>query len=84
MKGLRDCTQTAGAPLFVQFEDDSEMEGVLEVKNSCVSLDMLCVMCLISFVLCLSAEIQVGTSYGLFFFSKQQKQIGVLGQYRTP
>ena len=34
-------TQTAEATLFLQFEDDSEMEGVLEVQGSCISLVML-------------------------------------------
>ena len=46
-------TQTAEATLFLQFEGDSEMEGALEVKGSCKSLDMFFGMCLISFVLCL-------------------------------
>ena len=45
-------TQTAEATLFLQFEGDSEMEGALEVKGSCKSLDMLCVMCLITSFLC--------------------------------
>ena len=30
-------TQTAEATLFLQFEDDSEMEGVLEVQGSCLA-----------------------------------------------
>ena len=56
----------------MQFEDDSEMEGVLEVKSSCVSLDMLCVMCLTTSFLCVYAEERVVISYGCFFTLKLQ------------
>ena len=56
----------------MQFEDDSEMEGVLEAKISYVSLDMLCVMCLTTLFLCLYAEKRVGMSYGCFFYVKQR------------
>ena len=73
MKGLRDCTQTAGAPLFVQFEDDSEREGVLEVKSSCVSLDMLCVMCLTTLFLCFYADMRDGISYGCYFYVENER-----------
>ena len=45
-------TQTAEATLFLQFEDDSEMEGVLEVKDSCKSLVGFFGRCLISLFLC--------------------------------
>ena len=45
-------TQTAEATLFLQFESDSEMEGGLEVKGSCKSLDMFFGMCLITLFLC--------------------------------
>ena len=55
----------------MQFEDDSEMEGVLEVKSSCVSLDMLCVMCLTTLFLCLYAGMRDGISYGCYFYVKQ-------------
>ena len=65
-------TQTAEATQFLQFEDDSEMKGALEVKGSCKSLDMFFGMCLISFVLCVYAGMRVVTSYGLFFYVKQQ------------
>ena len=40
LRGIGVGTQTAEATLFLQFEDDSEMEGALEVKGSCQSLDM--------------------------------------------
>ena len=33
LKGLRDDTQTAGLALFLQFESDSEEEGVLKAKG---------------------------------------------------
>ena len=59
-------TQTAEATLFLQFEDDSEMEGVLEVQGSCISLVMLCEMCLITLFLCSSADMVVGMCYGTF------------------
>ena len=62
-------TQTAEATLFLQFEDDSEMEGVLEVQGSCLGLVMFFGMCLIDLFLCAKAEIEVGTSYGLFLLS---------------
>ena len=65
-------TQTAEATLFLQFEDDSEMEGVLEVQGSCLSLVMFFGRCLISLFLCVYAEMRVVTSYGLFFYVKQQ------------
>ena len=49
---MRDSTQTAGPALFLQFESDSEMEGVLKAKGSCISLVVLCGMCLISLSKC--------------------------------
>ena len=64
-------TQTAEATLFLQFEDDSEMEGVFEVQGSCISLVVMCGMCLITLFLCAKAEIEVGTSYALFLNLKQ-------------
>ena len=64
-------TQTAEATLFLQFEDDSEMEGVFEVQGSCLGLVMFYGRCLITLFLCPKAEIEVGTSYGLFLNLKQ-------------
>ena len=45
-------TQTAGLALFLQFESDSEIEGVLKAKGSCISLVVLCGMCLITLSKC--------------------------------
>ena len=45
-------TQTAEATLFLQFEDDSEMEGVLEVQGSCLGLVMFYGRCLITLFFC--------------------------------
>ena len=59
-------TQTAEATLFLQFEGDSEMEGVLEVQGSCLSLVMFFGRCLISLFLCAYAEVRVVISYGTF------------------
>ena len=66
------CTQTAEATLFLQFEDDSEMEGVLEANGSCHSLVMLSWVCLVSLFLCANAGMRVVTKNGTFFFLKQQ------------
>ena len=44
--------QTAEATLFLQFEGDSEMEGVLEANGSCISLVVMFVMCLTSLFFC--------------------------------
>ena len=52
LKELRDDTQTAGLVLFLQFESDSEIEGVLKAKGSCISLVVLCGMCLITLSKC--------------------------------
>ena len=49
---MRDSTQTAGPALFLQFESDSEMEGALKAKGSCISLVVLCEMCLITLFKC--------------------------------
>ena len=46
------CTQSAGAPLFVQFQGDFEMESVSDGQDSCVSLDFVYGMCLIAFLCC--------------------------------
>ena len=37
MKGMRDGTQTAASPVFVQFNGDFEFVEVLEVLESCAS-----------------------------------------------
>ena len=58
-------TQTAEATLFLQFEDDSEMEGVLEVQGSCLGLVRFYGRCLITLFLCFYAEERVGTSYAM-------------------
>ena len=52
LKGLRDDTQTAGLALFLQFESDSEIEGALKARGSCISLVVLCGMCFISLSKC--------------------------------
>ena len=65
-------TQTAEATLFLQFEDDSEMEGVLEVQGSCLGLVRFYGRCLITLFSCPFAEERVGISYGPFFTLKLQ------------
>ena len=49
---MRVGPQTAEATLFLQFEDDSEMESVLEANGSCLSLVVMFVMCLTSLFFC--------------------------------
>ena len=66
---MRDSTQTAGPALFLQFESDSEMEGVLKAKGSCISLVVLCEMCLITLFLCSFADMEVGMSYAMFLLT---------------
>ena len=66
---MRDSTQTAGPALFLKFESDSEMEGVLKAKGSCISLVVLCEMCLITLFLCSFADMEVGKSYGTFLLT---------------
>ena len=74
-------TQTAEATLFLQFEDDSEMEGVLEVKDSCQSLVVFYGRCLITLLLCAKAEIEVGTSYAMLLeFEASNGHLVFLGQ----
>ena len=55
-KSLREIevgNQTAEATLFLQFDGVFWFDDVLEVKDSCQSLVMMCVGCLITLFLCI-------------------------------
>ena len=57
---------SAGCPVFVQFNGDSEFVKAMEMDGSCFSLGLVFRMCLITLLKVVYAEMRVGVQFASF------------------